>query len=116
MEIKNKINEYKLDGDSSIVEIMSLWNADDALEKLKYSLECMRKQNRIIKKRLFVIIATGQFDIIHSKLSKHSKRFMKYKWQKYNTVLKVKQIYDACTNYLNALNVNDLEVINNLFQ
>eukprot|EP01083_Nonionella_stella_P115756 343536_1 len=83
--------------------IMELWNADKALMQYGYTLDAMLAQQQTIKQRLFVLISTGQFDAIHDKLCRFTKKKMKYKWRPYNTVLwlilKSTNIYGGCKQY-----------------
>eukprot|EP01084_Bolivina_argentea_P270953 460868_1 len=80
-----------------------MWMKDEALKELNYSKQEVLQQSRIIKQRLFTIVATGEFIKIHQKLHKYSKKHMSYEWQEYNTVLylllKAPKVYDNCQQF-----------------
>eukprot|EP01083_Nonionella_stella_P268503 907741_1 len=90
--------------------IMELWNADKALMQYGYTLDAMLAQQQTIKQRLFVLISTGQFDAIHDKLCRFTKKKMKYKWRPYNTVLWLIYLVDKHLWWLQTILPDDEEV------
>ena len=57
-----------------------------------------------VKERMFTIVLRGEFEIEHSKLVQQKKKRMKYKWRKYNTVLRFvlgeEKVYKDCHDYV----------------
>ena len=85
-----------------MIKLLKQWTHDDDT-KIK-SLFTVLKQSRTIKHRLFSLVQSGQFDVIHNKLCKLTKHFMSYSWMEYNTILfllfKVDKMYRGCQEFV----------------